>query len=79
MNDRAKILAKRAGFRLQDGEVYTSQLEHLPITKDIEKLTKLILKDIDQIVDQVYHSSSFESNSVLFELDQKIKDHFYAK
>ena len=46
MNERIKELAEQAGFGLhRDGEIYTSRLEHLPITEDIEKFAELIVRE----------------------------------
>ena len=46
MNERIRKLAKQAGFGLhRDGEIYTSRLEHLPITEDIEKFAELIVQE----------------------------------
>ena len=46
MNERIRELAKAAGFGLhRDGEIYTSRLEHLPITEDIEKFAQLIIRE----------------------------------
>ena len=49
MNERIKQLAEQAGFGLRrDGEIYTSRLEHLPITEDLAKFAELILEEIMQ-------------------------------
>ena len=46
MNERIKELAEQVGFGVyNDGEIYTSRLEHLPITKDLQKFAELILKE----------------------------------
>lgn len=46
MNNRIRELAEQAGFGLhRDGEIYTSRLEHLPITEDIEKFAELIVRE----------------------------------
>jgi len=51
MNERIRKLAKQAGFGLhRDGEIYTSRLEHLPITEDIEKFAELIVRECIDIV-----------------------------
>lgn len=50
MNKRILEIAKQAGFGLhQDGEIYTSRLEHLPITEHIEKLAQLIARECASI------------------------------
>jgi hypothetical protein len=47
MNKRIKELAKQAGFgvRQNGSEVYTSKLEHLPITENVEKFAELIVRE----------------------------------
>jgi hypothetical protein len=47
MNERIKQLAKQAGFgvRQNGSEVYTSKLEHLPITENVEKFAELIVQE----------------------------------
>ena len=46
MIDRIQELAQQAGFGLhRDGEIYTSRLEHLPITEDIQKFAELIVRE----------------------------------
>lgn len=46
MNKRIVEMVKQTRFELRrDGEIYTSRLEHLPITEDIEKLTQLIVEE----------------------------------
>ena len=46
MNERIKQLAEQAGFRLHlDGEFYTANHKHLPITEDIEKFAELIVRE----------------------------------
>ena len=51
MNEQIKKLAKQAGFGLRrDGEIYTSRLEHLPITEDLAKFAELIVKETMQVV-----------------------------
>jgi len=52
MNKRIKLLAEQAGFsvRQNDSEVYTSKLEHLPITEDIEKFAQLIVRECNAAV-----------------------------
>ena len=52
MNKRILEIAKQAGFGLhRDGEIYTSRLEHLPITEHIEKFAELIVKRCIQVCD----------------------------
>lgn len=46
MNERIKELAKQAGFDITPGgEIYTSRLEHLPITEDLTKFAELIVRE----------------------------------
>jgi hypothetical protein len=56
MNERIKLLAKQAGFGLRrDGEIYTSRLEHLPITEDLKKFAELIMREcIETIAENMY-------------------------
>ena len=52
MSERIRKLAKQAGFGLhRDGEIYTSRLEHLPITEDIEKFAQLIVRECANRID----------------------------
>jgi hypothetical protein len=51
MNKRIQKLAKQAGFGLRrDGEIYTSRLEHLPITEDLAKFAELIVMECTKIL-----------------------------
>jgi hypothetical protein len=47
VNERIKELAEQAGFgvRQNGSEVYTSKLEHLPITENVEKFAELIVRE----------------------------------
>ena len=47
MNEQIKQFAKQAGFgvRQNGSEVYTSKLEHLPITENVEKFAELIIRE----------------------------------
>ena len=46
MNERIQQLAEQAGFDITPGgEIYTSRLEHLPITEDLTKFAELILAE----------------------------------
>ena len=46
MNERIQQLAEQAGFDITPGgEIYTSRLEHLPITEDLTKFAELIVKE----------------------------------
>jgi hypothetical protein len=48
MNERIRELAEQAGFGVRENgsEVYTSKLEHLPITEEIEKFALLIVREL---------------------------------
>jgi len=51
MNKRIQKLAKQAGFGLRrDGEIYTSRLEHLPITEDLAKFAESIVMECTKIL-----------------------------
>ena len=51
MNKRIKLLAEQAGFGLRrDGEIYTSRLEHLPITEDLAKFAESIVMECTKIL-----------------------------
>ena len=51
MNERIRQLAKQAGFGLRrDGEIYTSRLEHLPITEDLAKFAESIVMECTKIL-----------------------------
>ena len=41
-------LAKQAGFFVKGDDIYTSKLEHVPITQDLEKFAKLVIKQYKQ-------------------------------
>jgi hypothetical protein len=47
MNKQIRELVKQAGFgvRQNGSEVYTSKLEHLPITENVEKFAELIVRE----------------------------------
>lgn len=56
MNEQIKKLAKQAGFDITPGgEIYTSRLEHLPITEDLTKFAELIVRECADIC---YHHSN---------------------
>jgi hypothetical protein len=58
MNERIKLLAKQAGFGLRrDGEIYTSRLEHLPITEDLAKFAELIINECSRLAESKYKYS----------------------
>lgn len=45
MNKHILELARQAGFRKLNSELYTSQLEFFPITKNIENFVELLSRD----------------------------------
>jgi hypothetical protein len=72
MNERIRELAEQAGYK----DLPTVRLAFSEFNK--EKFAELILKDIDKIVDDLYHSLPLEQAAVLLTLDEQIKAHFYA-
>ena len=81
MNERIRKLAKQAGFGLhRDGEIYTSRLEHLPITEDIEKFAQLIVRECIVCCEQVISDPVPESVDTWLnggeQCVQEIKEHF---
>jgi len=45
MNERIRKLAKKSGFSLDQNDIYTAKLEHLPITENMEKFAELIVRE----------------------------------
>ncbi len=53
MNERIRELAGKAGFQAhRDGHIYTSKLEHLPITDTIEKFAELIVQECADVCER---------------------------
>ena len=77
MIDRIQELAQQAGFGLhRDGEIYTSRLEHLPITEDIQKFAELIVREcIEQASISNGHGNNQWDKALTFAADN-IKKHF---
>lgn len=50
MNKLIKKLAAEAGFNVRKNEVYTSRLEHFPITDDLEEFAELVIRECAQVV-----------------------------
>lgn len=81
MNKRILEIAKQAGFGLhRDGEIYTSRLEHLPITEHIEKLAQLIVEECASVA----RNANLEDvdggdSSVLRAAGDQIEKHFGVK
>lgn len=49
MNELIKELVAQSGFGVRQNEVYTSKLEHLPITENIQKFAELIVEECADI------------------------------
>ena len=68
MNKRIKLLAEQAGFGLRrDGEIYTSRLEHLPITEDLAKFAEsIVMECIDVGIKDFYNHlpNIFPANAI---------------
>ena len=85
MNDRIKILAEQAGFGLRRdvvnayGEIYTSRLEHLPITEDLAKFAELIVQECAEIAKKVDgdESDDYQSGRTWAGID--VLEHFGVK
>jgi hypothetical protein len=83
MNERIKQLAKQAGFgvRQNESEVYTSKLEHLPITEDVEKFAELLVKECVDIIqresEKAIRNNTYMGDDVPASVTQwAIKKHF---
>lgn len=50
MNERIKDLARQAGFCVTSTDIFTSKLEHLPITQDMEKFAESIIDECIAVV-----------------------------
>lgn len=44
-----------------------------------EHFAKLILEEVEKIIDKLYHESALEQAAILLTLDENIKIHFYGK
>ena len=75
MNDQIKKLAKKAGFNIIQNEVYTSKLEHLPITEDMEKFVQLIVQECANICDNLQNIPATEPRHCA----EDIRIHFGVK
>ena len=78
MNNKIKELADQAGFGLRrDGEIYTSRLEHLPITEDLAKFAELIVRECANHCDLLLdHKISSEWSRGTHDCSRAIKKHF---
>lgn len=75
INQKIKKLAQQAGFGLRDDELYTSKLEHLPITEDMEKFAELIVKECISIAEDRATFDWAPPNDVNHIISE-IKEHF---
>lgn len=60
MNERLQKFARQAGFGSdKNGEIYTSALEHLPITEDLETFARLAQRDaLETVRDTLFEKGS---------------------
>ena len=80
MNKRIQKLAKQAGFGLRrDGEIYTSRLEHLPITEDLAKFAESIVRECIQAIQNESKDPMDELEYGLRVAEGAILDHFGVK
>ena len=80
MNERIKKLARQSGFGLhKDSEIYTSRLEHLPITEDLEKFAELIIRECIEQIDINNYNSGDEWDAAMTCASNAIKEHFGVK
>ena len=77
MNERITQLAEQAGFGLRrDGEIYTSRLEHLPITEDLAKFAELIVQECaDTVTDRCEMRNESDVKRAEY-YAKRIKEHF---
>lgn len=83
MNNRINNLVKQAWQDAnKDLEVNDPARYHSDRGPNLDavnrKFAELILKDIDKIVDDLYHAMPIEQAVVLLTLDENIKEHFYG-
>ena len=78
MNERIKTLIKESGGHNIAYEGRPGSYSYAFTDNSVEKFAELILKDIDKIVDDLYHSLPLEQAAVLLVLDENIKEHFYG-
>lgn len=70
MNKLIKKLAAEAGFNVRKNEVYTSRLEHFPITDDLEEFAELVIRECAGI------SENYAGGSLPLSIALTIKRHF---
>lgn len=72
MNELLQKFARQVGFGSdENGEIYTSALEHLPITEDLDAFAELIVRECVGVVDDAVNYREPASTYV-----GKIKQHF---
>ena len=69
MNERIQQLAKQSGFGVRQNQIYTSKLEHFPITEDIEKFAQLIAQEVLDVIEN-------ERYTLYEPVVEKVKQHF---
>ena len=75
MNELLQKFARQVGFGSdKNGEIYTSALEHLPITEDLEKFAELIVRECVRYIN-VEYQRDFESKW-REDLSNGVKKHF---
>ena len=73
MNERIRELAKKSGFSLDSTGIYTSKLEHLPITENMDKFAELIIQDCIDCVDGYTKPRTFNTH---YDAVEQIKANF---
>ena len=78
MNELLQKFARQVGFGSdENGEIYTSALEHLPITEDLDAFAELIVRECVAIVDDMADPEDSERYFwAIQNASQKIKKHF---
>ena len=51
-------LARRAGFCVTSTDIFTSKLEHLPITQDMEKFAEMIVRECADIANRQFEAAT---------------------
>ena len=72
MNERINQLARQCFAITDDGRFdYANRYV-------VERFAELILRDVDKIINELYHVMPLEQAAVLLTLDENIKEHFYG-
>lgn len=74
-------LARKAGFSIRQNQVYTSRLEHLPITEDIERFATRVAeatkekatKVCEDYAEKCVEAENWEAEDVALYLDAAIR------